>query len=57
LGVPIKIVATEPPTGPCAPIVVENHVEGWLVGEPQEGDLAMGSTSFCMRSASPPRRL
>jgi sugar diacid utilization regulator len=41
LGVPIKIVA-EPSGGPCAPIVVENHVEGWLVGEPQEGDLAMG---------------
>jgi sugar diacid utilization regulator len=42
LGVPIKIVADEPSEGPCAPIAVDNHVEGWLVGEPQEGDLAMG---------------
>ncbi|HEX3520357.1 MAG TPA: helix-turn-helix domain-containing protein [Solirubrobacteraceae bacterium] len=42
LGVPIKIVTAEPSGGPRAPIVVENHVEGWLVGEPQEGDLAMG---------------
>jgi sugar diacid utilization regulator len=42
LGVPIRIEHAEPAKGPRAPIVVENNVEGWLVAEPQDGDLAMG---------------
>jgi sugar diacid utilization regulator len=42
LGVPIRIEHAEPATGPRAPIVVENHVEGWLAAEPQDGDLEMG---------------
>lgn len=42
LGVPIRIVQEDPTGGPCAPIVVENHTEGWLVAEPQDGDLEMG---------------
>jgi sugar diacid utilization regulator len=42
LGVPIRIEDSEPAHGPRAPIVVENHVEGWLAAEPQDGDLAMG---------------
>jgi sugar diacid utilization regulator len=42
LGVAIKLVQAEPPQRPRAPIVVENHVEGWLVAEAQDGDLALG---------------
>jgi sugar diacid utilization regulator len=51
LGVPIRIVHDEPGNGPRAPIVVENHVEGWLVAEPQDGDLAMG-LEIVMHAAS-----
>jgi sugar diacid utilization regulator len=42
LGVPIRIAQAKPASGPRAPIVVDNHVEGWLVAEAQEGDLALG---------------
>jgi sugar diacid utilization regulator len=51
LGVPIRIVHDEPSKGPHAPIVVENHVEGWLVAEPQDGDLALG-LEIVMHAAS-----
>jgi sugar diacid utilization regulator len=42
LGVPIRAAHDEPANGPRAPIIVDNHVEGWLLAEPQEGDLALG---------------
>lgn len=41
LGVPLRRVEAEPAAGPRAPIAVEEHVEGWLTAEPQEGDMAL----------------
>jgi sugar diacid utilization regulator len=51
LGVPMRIAQDEPAQPPCAPIVVENHVEAWLVAEPQEGDIALG-LEIVMHAAS-----
>jgi sugar diacid utilization regulator len=42
LGVRIEMVSTAPALGPSAPIIVDEQLEGWLVAEPQEGDMAMG---------------
>ena len=50
-GVPIRIGREEPESGIRAPIIVENHVEGWLVAEPRDGDLGMG-LEIVMHAAS-----
>jgi sugar diacid utilization regulator len=42
LGVPMALVSSEPASGPCVPVVLDDHVEGWLSSPPQEGDLALG---------------
>jgi sugar diacid utilization regulator len=42
LGIGLRIVAAEPQAGPRAPIVVDDHDEGWVVGARQDGDLALG---------------
>ena len=40
LGVALRFVTSEPPE-PSAMVVVDAHVEGWVTGAPQQGDLAM----------------
>ncbi len=40
LGVALRFVTSEPPQ-PSAMVVVDDHVEGWITGAPQDGDLAM----------------
>jgi PucR-like helix-turn-helix protein len=42
LGVALRIVPSEPDSGPRAPIVVDEHVEGWITAAPQQGDLSFG---------------
>jgi sugar diacid utilization regulator len=42
LGVQLALVSSEPASGPRAPVVLDDHVEGWLSAPPQEGDLAIG---------------
>jgi sugar diacid utilization regulator len=42
LGVALRIVPSEPAAGPSAPILVDDHVEGWVTAAPQDGDLALG---------------
>jgi sugar diacid utilization regulator len=42
LGVPIAFVSSEPAEGPRTPVLLDDHVEGWLSAPPQEGDLAIG---------------
>jgi sugar diacid utilization regulator len=42
LGVHLSLVSSEPASGPRAPVVLDEHVEGWLSAPQQEGDLAMG---------------
>jgi sugar diacid utilization regulator len=39
-GVALRFVTSEPPE-PRASVVVDDHVEGWITGAPQQGDLAM----------------
>lgn len=51
LGVPIRIVHEEPAEGPHVPIVIENHVEGWLEAEPEDGDLSM-AVDIVLRAAA-----
>jgi sugar diacid utilization regulator len=41
LGVALRIAPSEP-NGPGAPIVVDEHVEGWVTAAPQQGDLSLG---------------
>ncbi|MEA2234269.1 MAG: hypothetical protein QOD83_4085 [Solirubrobacteraceae bacterium] len=41
-GVSLRMVTTEPQIGPRAAVVVDDHVEGWVTGAAQQGDLAMG---------------
>ncbi|MGH2944601.1 MAG: hypothetical protein ACRDLN_17700, partial [Solirubrobacteraceae bacterium] len=42
LGIGLRVVPEQPPAGtPCAPIVVESQVEGWLAAAPQEGDMGL----------------
>jgi sugar diacid utilization regulator len=51
LGIALRFVTSEPPQ-PSATVIVDDHVEGWITGAPQEGDLAkameivMHATSF-----------
>lgn len=42
LGVQLSLVSSEPASGPRMPVVLGDHVEGWLSAPRQEGDLAMG---------------
>jgi sugar diacid utilization regulator len=42
LGIPLRIVAAEPASGPLAPILVEDRIEAWIAAPRQEGDLAAG---------------
>src|SRR3954454_17367417 len=42
LGVSLVLTADEPAEGPCAEVVLDDRVEGWLVAPPQAGDLALG---------------
>ncbi|MEA2368863.1 MAG: hypothetical protein QOH38_1581 [Thermoleophilaceae bacterium] len=42
LGVELSLVSSEPASGPRVPVVVDDHVDGWLSAPRQEGDLAMG---------------
>jgi sugar diacid utilization regulator len=42
LGVALRIVPSEPDSGPSAPVVVDEHVEGWVTAAPQQGDLSLG---------------
>ncbi len=42
LGVRLSLVSSEPASGPRTPVVLDDHVEGWLSAPQQEGDLAMG---------------
>jgi sugar diacid utilization regulator len=42
LGVELSLVSSEPATGPRTPVLLDDHVEGWLSAPQQEGDLAMG---------------
>jgi PucR C-terminal helix-turn-helix domain/GGDEF-like domain len=41
LGVQLSLVSSEPASGPRTPVVLGDHVEGWLSAPQQEGDLAM----------------
>jgi sugar diacid utilization regulator len=42
LGVQLSLVSSEPESGPRTPVVLDDHVEGWLSAPQQEGALAMG---------------
>jgi sugar diacid utilization regulator len=42
LGVALRIFPLEPTSDPRAPIVVDDHVEGWVSAPPQQGDLGLG---------------
>jgi hypothetical protein len=42
LGVQLSLVSSEPASGPRTPVVLDDHVEGWLSAPRQEGDLAIG---------------
>jgi sugar diacid utilization regulator len=42
LGVQLSLVSSEPASGPRTPVLLDDHVEGWLSAPQQEGDLAMG---------------
>jgi sugar diacid utilization regulator len=41
-GIALRIVESEPRSGPRAAIVVDDHVEGWVTAARQQGDLALG---------------
>ena len=41
LGVPLRLLATDPKAGPRVAIRVDDHVESWLTAPPQEGTLAL----------------
>jgi sugar diacid utilization regulator len=41
LGIALRIASSEPRAGPCAAIVVDEHVEGWVTAARQQGDLAL----------------
>jgi sugar diacid utilization regulator len=41
LGVPLGLSDSEPADGPSAPLAIEDHVEGWVTGPRQSGDLAL----------------
>jgi sugar diacid utilization regulator len=50
LGVALRFVTSQPP-GPRAAVVVDDHVEGWITGAPQQGDLAL-ATEIVLHSAA-----
>jgi sugar diacid utilization regulator len=41
LGVPITMVPAEPANGPRRPMVVDGHLEAWLVAPAQDGDMGV----------------
>jgi sugar diacid utilization regulator len=56
LGVQLSLVSSEPESGPRAPVVLGDHVEGWLSAPQQEGDLAMGLEIVMQLAAAGVRR-
>jgi sugar diacid utilization regulator len=42
LGVPLSMVAVEPEDRPARPVVVDDHIEGWITAPVQEGEMGMG---------------
>lgn len=56
LGVQLSLVSTEPASGPRTPVVLGDHVEGWLSAPQQEGDLAMGLEIVMQVAAAGVRR-
>jgi sugar diacid utilization regulator len=42
LGVQLSFVSSEPASGSSVPVVLGDHVEGWVSAPQQEGDLALG---------------
>jgi sugar diacid utilization regulator len=56
LGVQLSLVSSEPASGPRTPVVLGDHVEGWLSAPPQEGDLAMALEIVMQVAAAGVRR-
>jgi sugar diacid utilization regulator len=56
LGVQLSLVSSEPAAGPRTPVVLDDHVEGWVSAPQQEGDLAVALEIVMHMAAAGVRR-